>query len=178
MPRKTKDARLWLRPIRRNAAGVITHESAWYILDRGRHIGTGCAAVEKDRADEEYRKYLAGNHPAVKPTLAAERAAMLQRSKMGNVYFLSCDKPLFPIKIGFAIDVRVRMKGLQGAMPWPLHLLFSMEGDVEKERELHSKFSHLRMEGEWFARGHELLEYIEQVRAVSTRRRRVGSTNG
>lgn len=100
-------------------------------------------------------------------SLTKETAALLSRTRVGNIYFISCDRPLFPIKIGFALDVRVRLKALQGAMPWPLQLLFAMEGDMDKERELHQQFARLRMEGEWFARGHELLEYIDQVKAVT-----------
>lgn len=99
--------------------------------------------------------------------LTDETRVLLARTKIGNIYFISCDRPLFPIKIGFAIDIRVRMRALQGAMPWPLMLLGSMEGDTDKERELHQQFGRLRMQGEWFARGHELLEYINQVIAAS-----------
>lgn len=167
MPRKQKPARLWLRPERRDDFGSITHEATWYIRDIGKQIGTGCSADDTEEAERQLNDYVSGHHPLVTPTVAAERPALLRRSAVGNVYFISCDKALFPIKIGYAVDVRVRLRALQGAIPWPLQVLFSMQGDVTKERELHRQFSHLRMEGEWFARGHELLEYITQVKAMA-----------
>lgn len=51
-------------------------------------------------------------------------------------------------------------------MPWPINILAKMEGDFKKEKELHRQFQHLRMEGEWFARGDELVSYIAMVKAV------------
>lgn len=172
MGQRAKGPRLWMRPEKRDENGKLIRNAGWLILDGNRQIGTGCSFEERAKAEDELRHYINGRHGGRPLNLTKETAALLSRAKIGNVYFISCDRPLFPIKIGFAIDVRVRLRALQGAMPWPLQLLFSMQGDLDKERELHQKFARLRMEGEWFARGHELLEYIEQVKAVSTPSRR------
>jgi integrase len=59
MPRRSKGARLWLRPGRRNKAGKITKRAIWLILDRGKHIATGCAAGEAERAEQILATYIA-----------------------------------------------------------------------------------------------------------------------
>lgn len=47
MPRRAKGPRLWLRSARRDAAGNITHQPRFFILDRGRQRGTGFDTVEQ-----------------------------------------------------------------------------------------------------------------------------------
>ena len=37
-----------------------------------------------------------------------------------------------------------------------------MDGGAEKERELHERFAHLRIKGEWFWPGEELLHFIRE----------------
>ena len=59
MPRRRKRARLWLRPGRRNEAGKITRSESWVILDCGKHIATGCAASEAERAEQILAAYIA-----------------------------------------------------------------------------------------------------------------------
>lgn len=148
----------------------MTERPVWCIRDGTIKRSTGRTADQIRLAEDDLRNYVNGHHAGRPMSLTKETAALLSRAKIGNVYFISCDRPLFPIKIGFAVDVRVRLRALQGAMPWSLQLLLAIEGDVDKERELHRQFARLRMEGEWFARGHELLEYIDQVKAVTTHR--------
>lgn len=165
MPRAAKGPRLYLRP------ATKTRAAFWIIRDGERQISTGRSADDLDLAQADFRNYLNG-YRSRRPIDVRRESAELQRlSHIGNVYFISCDRPEFPIKIGFAIDVRVRMRALQGAMPWPLELLIAMEGDVDKEHELHRQFKHLRMEGEWFARGADLMGYIDLVKSVITPRR-------
>lgn len=157
-----------MRPERRDDIGRITHSAAWFILDGTKQTATGRAVDQRNLAEDDLRNYVNGHHAGRPITLSADTAALLSRARIGNIYFISCDRPLFPIKIGFALDVRVRMRALQGAMPWPLQLLLVHEGDMDKERELHQQFNRLRMEGEWFARSDELLSYIDRVKAVTT----------
>ena len=59
MPRRSKGARLWLRPGRRDKAGKITRRAIWLILDGGKHIATGCAAGEAERAEQILATYIA-----------------------------------------------------------------------------------------------------------------------
>lgn len=65
MPRRSKGPRFWLRPARRDAAGRISHEPAWLILDGSSQCGTGLGAgaseAEKDKALTDY---LASKHTA------------------------------------------------------------------------------------------------------------------
>ncbi|MFF7147518.1 GIY-YIG nuclease family protein [Streptomyces griseoaurantiacus] len=52
------------------------------------------------------------------------------------------------VKIGIAKDPKARMATLQTGHPMELSLLWSCEGDYE--RELHEAFARLRVRGEWF----------------------------
>lgn len=61
MPRRTKGARLWLRPERRSADGSV-RRAAWVILDDGRHVSTGCAPHETRRAEEQLAAYIAAKY--------------------------------------------------------------------------------------------------------------------
>lgn len=53
MPRAPKPPRLWLRPARDG------RESAWFILDAGKHVATGCGASDGQGAERELEQYLA-----------------------------------------------------------------------------------------------------------------------
>lgn len=65
-----------------------------------------------------------------------------------------------PIKVGIAIDPLERMRGLQTACPWRLHLLYVIPGAREMERALHMRLSGSRMEGEWFG-GVAIPEFLQ-----------------
>ena len=58
MSRRSKGARLWLRPARRSSTGKITRRALWIILDSGRHISTGCFESEADRAEQVLGAYI------------------------------------------------------------------------------------------------------------------------
>ena len=70
MPRKAKGARLWLRPAREDVSG--SHAASWVILDRSKHIATGCAAHEIARAEECLARYIAQKHAPVRKRLDIE----------------------------------------------------------------------------------------------------------
>jgi integrase len=63
MSRRAKGPRLWLRPARRDAAGRITHDPAWFVLDGTgqRSTGLGVGASEREK-DEALRAYLTEKH--------------------------------------------------------------------------------------------------------------------
>jgi integrase len=64
MPRRSKGARLWLRPPRRDKAGKVVAHAVWLILDRGKHIATGCVEGEVERAEQVLAAYIAQKyHP-------------------------------------------------------------------------------------------------------------------
>jgi hypothetical protein len=58
MPRRSKGVRLWLRPARRDKTGKVTKRPIWLILDAGRHIATGCAEGEAQRAEQVLAAYI------------------------------------------------------------------------------------------------------------------------
>jgi integrase len=59
MPRPRKGARLWLRPERRDSTGKLNSRAAWFILDAGKHIVTGCAPGEVAAAESKLAEYIA-----------------------------------------------------------------------------------------------------------------------
>ena len=64
------------------------------------------------------------------------------------------------IKIGYAKSPKDRLKELQTASSEKLVLLKTIEGDKTNEQQLHQRFIHLRLNGEWFSPGEDLLEFI------------------
>jgi integrase len=61
MPRPGKGARLWLRPERR-IGGKLIRTSGWVILDKGRHIATGCTADQTSKAEACLAAYIAAKY--------------------------------------------------------------------------------------------------------------------
>jgi hypothetical protein len=76
------------------------------------------------------------------------------------VYFIRCGEF---IKIGFAVDVRQRLKDLQRASPFQLELLRVTRGGPAEEARWHDQFSHIRRRGEWFDAAPDLMEAIESL---------------
>jgi integrase len=62
MSRKPKGPRLWLRAARYDAAGQLTHKSAWFIKDGDSRISTGFGASEFAEAEKALADYLADKH--------------------------------------------------------------------------------------------------------------------
>jgi hypothetical protein len=75
------------------------------------------------------------------------------------IYFIQQgDQPY--VKIGIAADFVRRVDALQTASPHALRVLAYFPGTPRVERELHVRFGHLRMLGEWFHLAPEVVEYI------------------
>ena len=61
MPTRSKSPRLWCRPeVRRR--GKLIRRSAWFILDCGRQIATGCLADEAEAAQLKLDEYIIAKH--------------------------------------------------------------------------------------------------------------------
>jgi integrase len=61
MPRQSKGAHLWLRPVRdRGDKGV--ERSTWVIKDEGRQIATGCGSTERQAAEAALGTYIASKY--------------------------------------------------------------------------------------------------------------------
>lgn len=59
MPRRSKGARIQLRPARHDDDGNLTHNATWIIRDGSTQRGTGCLESETDRAERALAKYIA-----------------------------------------------------------------------------------------------------------------------
>jgi len=72
------------------------------------------------------------------------------------------------IKIGYTADLNVqsRLNGLQSANADQLILLGYEDGTKMDEGNLHTKFAHLRIRGEWFAIKNGLLDYVLSLPTV------------
>lgn len=67
------------------------------------------------------------------------------------------------IKIGFTTNLPQRMKGLQReARPNTFAILCVFAGDEAGEKELHQRFSALRLFGEWFRDGAPLRKFVQE----------------
>ena len=85
---------------------------------------------------------------------------------IAGVYFLQ-SQTLGLVKIGSANNVARRLDQLRTACPDELRLIAVINGDVEAERQLHKKFARLRVRGEWFHPGEDLMRYIDSVDKLS-----------
>jgi hypothetical protein len=67
-----------------------------------------------------------------------------------------------PVKIGRTNRSPLsRLADLQVSMPFDLRVVALQIGvPVHRETELHRRFAHLNIRGEWFRPGHELMEFI------------------
>jgi Meiotically up-regulated gene 113 len=72
------------------------------------------------------------------------------------------------IKIGISHEVAERIKNISQASGRKMKLLASFPGNTEDEKALHTRFSHLRTQGEWFTPGKDLLEYIKTLQKPSS----------
>jgi hypothetical protein len=62
MSRRSKGARLHLRPARYDTNGNVTHHATWIIRDGKTQRGTGCLESETDGAERALAKYIAGKY--------------------------------------------------------------------------------------------------------------------
>lgn len=87
-----------------------------------------------------------------------------ERLRIGYVYFIQgeCGGA---IKIGHSKDPQSRLKSLQTGYPDMLKLLYMFPGEEKVEKELHLKFSSIKLNGEWFKPEETLLKEIEALKA-------------
>lgn len=79
---------------------------------------------------------------------------------VGTIYFVIVHKY---IKIGFAKnDLESRLNQIQTGCPYPMYLVGTCRAHHAVEKQMHQKFAHLRVRGEWFYLSKELGEYIAE----------------
>lgn len=74
-----------------------------------------------------------------------------------------------PIKIGFALDPRVRIRALQTASPEPLLVLGLVPGGSSREAEIHRQLREYRINREWFAPAREVFALLSQLQTPEYR---------
>ena len=100
--------------------------------------------------------------PHVIPVLYEEKYVQpLDRD--GVVYFVQSGED-GPIKIGWTQDIERRIAELQTANAHPLKLLGEVPGTMRDETAMHARFSHLRMEAEWFRNALEIQTFLKERR--------------
>lgn len=82
----------------------------------------------------------------------------------GYIYFVRASKM---VKIGFTVNIDVRIKTLQSMSPTPLDVIAVVYGPPQIERDLHQQFSHLRRHGEWFDAAPDLMAFIKEIKETS-----------
>lgn len=79
-----------------------------------------------------------------------------------GIYFIGFDDY---IKIGQSSNLARRIYNLQTSFPRPLIIYLILTDPEAKERGMHRKFAHLRLNGEWFRKVPELTDYIDYLRS-------------
>lgn len=77
------------------------------------------------------------------------------------IYFI-LDTYSSAVKIGYTTikGLRRRLQTLQTGAPYELRLLGALWGDKKIEKEIHKKFKHSHIRGEWFEYSEEIEDYI------------------
>lgn len=89
------------------------------------------------------------------------------------IYFLKANNR---VKIGYANDPSKRIPTIQTSSPYDLEVLLIVDGNYDKERELHVKFQEYRESGEWFDLSEPIKHFIT-VNSQADRRYEFGFVN-
>lgn len=82
-----------------------------------------------------------------KPAPAGEIKPFYRPAKKGWIYFIQAGDF---VKIGYATNIKVRIKGLETGSPVELVLLRQERGNMDDEARYHKQFADLHVRGEWF----------------------------
>jgi hypothetical protein len=117
----------------------------------------GVRQIEPDESGKDTE-----NHERVRPAL---KKPSKSRPTETSIYFIQCNAPDGPIKIGHAYNVESRLSNLQMGCPFRLTLLARcvVTDAIAIEQHLHRLFWHQRIRGEWFAASPTLLDLVDRV---------------
>ena len=101
MPRRSKGARLWLRPARRKG-GRLVASAVWIIVDGDRHVATGCLKDQAGEAEQRLAAYIADKY---RPSRHARDINQIDIADALSVYLEDCgprmaDQPKLERAIG------------------------------------------------------------------------------
>ena len=85
MPRQSKGARLWLRPVRRRGKSIAN--AVWIIIDGNRHIATGCVKSQAREAERQLAAYIAEKY---QPSRHARDIDRIDIADVLSVYLEDC----------------------------------------------------------------------------------------
>lgn len=83
----------------------------------------------------------------------------------GFLYFIGSDDG--PIKIGFSVNPKARLRQLQHASPYDLRILATIPEGQDLEAHYHRCFAAHRLRGEWFTRCPEIEAEIARLNEVA-----------
>ena len=86
MPRRSKGARLWLRPARRKG-GELAASAIWIIIDGKRHIATGCLKHEAGEAEKRLAAYISDKY---QPSRLAKDIDRIDVADVLSIYLDDC----------------------------------------------------------------------------------------
>lgn len=78
---------------------------------------------------------------------------------MDQCYFIG-NRAEGKVKIGFSSNPQRRIAEIQTGCPFPVEILATEPGGSARESQLHRRFSHLHLNGEWFVLNDEVSRYI------------------
>lgn len=119
------------------------------------------------KRNREHRRNWIARQPEAYLKARAKHMAARRGDGLTRIYFIQTASG--PIKIGLAKKSPVaRMAELQVGNHERLILLTSFVGTSDNELELHKRFAHLNVRGEWFLPAPELLSYIISLSSERT----------
>jgi len=101
MPRRSKGARLWLRPARRER-GRIVRSAVWIIIDGNKQFATGCLKDQTDEAEQRLAAYIAAKY---QPSRRVRDIDQIDVAEVLSIYLDDCgpriaDQPKLERMIG------------------------------------------------------------------------------
>lgn len=126
------------------------------------------APGERCRGKDRYRRSVHRDRILAPQTdLLPPRRRTVKAVTPGWVYFIRAQTSGY-IKIGFSEShPQKRLRALQTGSADTLELIAFIAGDMTKERELHRRFEHQRVRGEWFHDEGDLRLFVDLLRMAS-----------
>lgn len=126
-----------VHPVR---AGFEAIANGWPLLDAFQAAGK---AAVRDAKETE-------GQPSLRPRGKPNPAGVY-------VYFLLCAEY---VKIGSAAEITQRLTSLRPMAPWRMLMLGYLKGEPSLEVEMHKRWRHLHVRGEWFRMAPDLRQFI------------------
>ena len=147
-PPRPGDAIAWSsRDEENDLIHMWTEDGLWFTFDfkSGKTIDPPCEQL----SDEEW--------------LAEMHRHADEDEGVAKCYFIGGEEG--PVKIGYSIDAKSRLRAIQLYSPIKLQILALASGGIARESAYHFQFREARLHGEWFERTPEIIAEIERLSA-------------